>query len=206
MQGVDVVIDALNTPSQNREKASAFFTGAASQLQRAAADAGVAHIVTLSIVGIDDAPLGYYKAKLAHEKAATEGPVTATIVRATQFHEFPAQVMSRTKHGPVAVMIRGKSQPVAARAVGRQLVDVATATPDGQRIDVAGPEVFDLPDLARRVLKAQGSRAVVIAVPMPGAAGKAMNSGALLATPSTRIIGPTFDEWLRSDDGRRITV
>ena len=119
MHGVDVVIDTLNTPSQNGSKASAFFTAAASQLQRAAADAAVGHIVTLSIVGLEHAPTGYYQAKLAHEKAATTGPVPATIVRATQFFEFPAQVMARTKRGPVALMFRGRSQPVAARRSGK---------------------------------------------------------------------------------------
>jgi uncharacterized protein YbjT (DUF2867 family) len=206
MQGVHVVIDTLNTPNQNASKASAFFTTAASELQRAAADAGVGHIVTVSIVGIERAPSGYYQAKLAHEKAATAGPVPATIVRATQFFEFPAQVMSRSKRGPVALMARGKTQPVAARAVGQELADVATAAHNGGRVEVAGPQVFDLADLARRVLTAQGSKAWVIAFPLPGVVGKALKSGGLLATPATRIIGPTFDQWLASDDARRISV
>lgn len=88
LQGVNVIIDTLNTPSQARDKASAFFIAAATQLQQTGAAAGVTRIVTLSIVGIDKVPTGYYQAKLAQEKATMAGAVPATIVRATQFYEF----------------------------------------------------------------------------------------------------------------------
>src|SRR5437868_2473863 len=71
LAGSDVVIDTLNSPSLTRRSAESFFRESSQQLQRGAEAAGVKHIVTLSILGIDRVPgYGYYKAKLAHESAA----------------------------------------------------------------------------------------------------------------------------------------
>ena len=50
----------------------------------------------LSIVGIDRLrSLGYYDAKCTQERHHLDGPVGATVVRATQFHEFPGQLLAR---------------------------------------------------------------------------------------------------------------
>ena len=47
----------------------------------------------LSIVGLDLVPsYGYYTAKLEHEAA----PLPVSMMRATQLHEFPAQILART--------------------------------------------------------------------------------------------------------------
>jgi hypothetical protein len=43
----------------------------------------------------------------------------------------------------------------------------------------------------------------IVPVPVPGRAGKDIRGGALLATEGTTIDGPTFDEWLDSDDAKR---
>lgn len=206
LDGVDVVIDVLNLASLRRGPAEAFFTDTGRRLQGAAGSAGVRHLVTLSIVGIDRAAgYGYYQAKLAHERVSTAGPVPATILRATQFHEFPAQVLAAARKGPIAPMVRMRSQPVAARTVGQHLVRLAE-TQTGGVAEVAGPEVHEMPDLARRLLSARGVRAWVVPVPVPGSAARAMRGDALLATQATTIDGPSFDEWLASEDARTIPV
>ena len=58
------------------------------------------HHVALSIVGIDRVPLGYYVGKLRQEELCLAGRVPATVLRATQFHEFPAQVLERISEQP----------------------------------------------------------------------------------------------------------
>ena len=207
LDGVDVVIDVMNSPSLNRKKAMTFFIETSTRLQDTGAAAGVKHIVTLSIVGIDKVPgYGYYQAKLAQEAAVAGGSLPVTIVRATQFHEFPAQILSRTHRGPIALIFRMRTQPIAARTVGSELVSVASGEPGGSMVEIAGPDVFELPDLARRVLASQGVRTRLVTMPVPGRAGAEMRSGAVLATPSTRIVGPAFDDWLASADGHRIKV
>ena len=202
LEGVDVVVDTLNLATTRRGAAERFFTDAATRLQRVGAAREVKHLVTLSILGIDRASgYGYYQAKLAQEQAAGQGPVPVTILRAAQFHEFPAQVLALARKGPVAPMIRMRSQPVAARTVGEHL---ARAVEDrrGGVLELAGPEVHEMPALARKLLKARGVRAWVVPVPLPGPGGRALRSGALLATAGTTLDGPTFDDWLASEDSR----
>ena len=210
LDGADVIIDALNATSTKASSfikgtaAKTFFVATSRNLQEAGARAGVAHIVTLSIVGIDRVPgYGYYDAKLAQEAAVLQGPLPVTILRATQFHEFPAQVMALTRRGPIAIVPHIKSQPVAARTVGEHLVRLATAQPQGIH-ELAGPNVHDIADLAKRIVTARGSSLKVVATPVPGKSGKQMRAGALLATDGTTIDGPTFDEWLASGDAKQI--
>jgi uncharacterized protein YbjT (DUF2867 family) len=202
LAGADVVIDTLNAPSATRRGAEAFFRETSRQLQRLGEAAGVKHLVTLSIVGIDRVPrFGYYQAKRGHESAARSGSIPVTILRATQFHEFPAQVLSRTRKGPLAVVPRMRSQPVAARTVGEHLVNLAETRPGGT-VELAGPQVHEMPDLARRLLASRGIRAVVVPVALPGT--RPMREAALLAGPDTAVDGPAFDDWLRTDDGHRL--
>jgi uncharacterized protein YbjT (DUF2867 family) len=201
LTGVDVIIDAANPDSIGRAKATAFFTDVTARLQTAGSAQGVARLVTLSIVGIDGfSGYGYYEAKLAQEGAARAGPLPVTIVRATQFHEFPAQILSRAHLGPVAAVPVMRVQPVAARTVGDTLVQVALDPPSTQAIEIAGPQVEDLVPLARRLVRARQRRLSVIPLWVPGTAGKAMRGGKLLATATTKLVGPSFAEWLAGGD------
>jgi uncharacterized protein YbjT (DUF2867 family) len=200
LEGVDVIVDTINPASMTRSKATAVFTESSRRLQRVGAAQGVSRLVTVSIVGVDRVPFGYYQAKLAQEAAALEGPLPATIVRATQFHEFPAQVFKRLRLGPVALMPRMRVQTIAARSVGEVLVKVATAAFAESIIEVAGPEPADMLDLARATTAGLGQRMVVVPVRIPGPAGKAMRSGGLLPSPGAHLAGPRFDEWLTGED------
>lgn len=201
LEGVEVVVDATNTTSMGEKKATDFFTAVTRNLQDAGAGAGLSRLVTLSIVNIDKVPGNpYYRAKLAHEAAARRGPLPVTIVRATQFHEFPAQVMARVHLGPVAFIPHFKVQTVAGRALGQVVADLAIAPPSDDTIDVAGPDVSDLVELARKVVARRGDRTRVVAVPFPGRTGRTLRKGALTPGPGARIVGPGFDEWLAGDD------
>jgi len=89
-----------------------------------------------------------------------------------------------------------RSQPVAARSVAERLVEVAEGPPAPERIEIAGPEVHEMVDLVRALVRRRGERVAVIPLPIPGEAGRAMRSGALLPDPATPGIGPTFGQWL----------
>jgi uncharacterized protein YbjT (DUF2867 family) len=203
LRGVEVIVDTTNAGTTNRDKATAFFTGVTRNLQAAGVGEGVGLLVVLSIVGLERVPgYGYYEAKLAHEKAALAGPLPATIVRATQFHEFPAQILNVTRHGPLALMPRMRIQPVAARTVGQVLLEAAVAQPSARaaRMEVAGPDEADLVSLARAVVRQRGERVWVIPVRLPGKAGKAMRTGGQLPAPGARLMGPSFSEWIEGSD------
>jgi uncharacterized protein YbjT (DUF2867 family) len=201
LEGVDVIVDASNSRSQSRAKAAAFFTRVTANLQRAGRAAGVERLVTISIVNIDRVSIGgYYQAKLDQEAAALAGPLPATILRATQFHEFPLQMMRRVRIGRLAAVPRMRVQTVAARAVGEAVAELIAEAPSTTRVDVAGPEVRDLVDLARAAAARLGHGTKVIGVPLPGRLGKTMRSGALTPSGEARIIGPSFEEWLKGND------
>lgn len=212
LAGVDAIVDATNMATlEGFMGGGTFFTDVAHRLQQVGASQGVRRIVTLSIVGIDRAAgFAYYGSKLRHEQATLGGPVPTTIVRATQFHEFPGQILERTRRGPVALMPNMLVQPVAADVVGRVLVEHATGsasgdpveTPHGPVFELAGPGVTRLVPMARDLLRHRGTRAVVIPLLVPGAAARAMRSGALLPSEGARIEGPTFERWLASGADR----
>ncbi len=204
LEGVHVVVDASNVATTRRSTALAFFDATSKHLQAAARRAGVAHVVVVSIVGLDRVRrLGYYDAKLTHERLHLDGPVDASILRATQFHEFSSQVLARATLGPLAAVPSLRVQTVAARQVAERLVDVATGPPARRHLpDVGGPRpATDLVTLARRWLAATGRTTRVVALRVPGAVGRAIRDGALLPAPDAHLVGPTFEAWLECVPG-----
>lgn len=203
LSGVDAVIDVTNPDTIDREGASRFFTTVASGLQRAGAQAGVRHIVTLSIVGIDETSFGYYQAKLDQERAAADGPVPHTIVRATQLHELPAQLIGLTRQDSHASVFDVRAQPVAARTVAEVLVEAAEAAPAGRAPDLAGPGEADLVDMARAFVERRG---LDIEVEPDTRTMSGVPPRALMPKDGARIEGPTYEAWLASQDAAALTV
>jgi uncharacterized protein YbjT (DUF2867 family) len=129
-----VVIDVSNRQTISKRRSIAFFGAATSSLLAAEERAGVTHHVALSVVGSDRVGLGYYFGKRRQEHLVLSGRIPATVLRATQFHEFAAQLLARGR--PFTLVPEMLSQPVAAREVadGQQTFDQWLAT-DG----IAGP-------------------------------------------------------------------
>jgi uncharacterized protein YbjT (DUF2867 family) len=201
LDGVSVIIDVTNPPRTERASAAAFFTQVAAQLHAVGAARGVQHLISLSIVGIDRAPdNAYYAAKLRQEQATGAGPVPATVMRATQFHEFAVQMIGWTQRDAVAHVPSMRVQPVAARTVGERLVELAAEAPAGRAPDLAGPAQATLPDLARAFVTRFGLQIRVVAAP----ADPTVPPGATLPGPGARLEGPTFDQWLETDDAARL--
>lgn len=201
LEGVEAVVDAATGPSPEQGAATAFFTTAAENLQRAGAAAGVGRIVVVSIVGTDRFSGGYGAAKVAHEQAHLAGPVPVRIVRATQFHELVGQLLAWGRQGDVARVPTMRTQPVAARAVAEVVADVAT-DPDGpQRADVAGPREERLIELARTLAERQGDPARVEETPTDADdPDDVLNAdGGLLPGPGAILAGPTFAAWIAQE-------
>jgi uncharacterized protein YbjT (DUF2867 family) len=200
LAGIDVVIDVTNAGAVDEAAATAFFSEVAGKLHETGERAGVRHIVTVSIVGIDRVPFGYYAAKLRQEAVTLAGPVPATVLRATQFHEFAGQVLGWNRVDDVAKVPNLRVQTVAARTVGRALVDVAEGQPLGLAGDLAGPEPANLVDLSRALVARRGAAITVEADPAQ------VPDGALLPSSGARLEGPTFEAWLASDDAASLPL
>lgn len=203
LRPVDAVIDVSNVTTSRRGPSEAFFRASTGHLLAAEAELGIGHHLALSIVGIDGSRFGYYRGKQVQEQLIEAGPVPWTILRATQFHEFAAQLTERTRGSLVVPAMR--SQPVAARDVAAALADLIWAGPSGRAPELAGPEVLEMVDLVRRLLHARGLRRRVWSVRLPGSTGRMMAAGGLLPKPGATLTTYTFDQWLQ-DETRSGTV
>jgi len=200
LSGVAVVIDVTNIETSSGKKACAFFRAEAENLQRESSATGVQRVITLSIVGVDRVPLGYYKGKLLQESVTQQGVVPSTIVRSTQFHEFANQMLRRLRYGPIALIPRMRLQPCAADEVASVLIDTALdeATVSTRLLEFAGPKPENLIDMTRRYAEAQPGQPRMIEMRLPGAGGTAIATGALLPSGDVRLGRQSFDEWLAS--------
>ncbi|WP_026410885.1 SDR family oxidoreductase [Actinomadura oligospora] len=193
LAGVEAVVDVANLATSRKAAAVEFFDKAGRNLVAAAGRAGVRHLVTLSIVGIDRVRFGYYAGKLRQEEIVQGGAVPWTILRATQFHEFAGQLLDRVP-GPIALVPTGRVQPVAVREVAEALVDAALGAPQGMAPELAGPRVESLVGMARSLIAAGGARRrPVLPVYLPGG----MSSGGLLPTGAGPRGTQTFADWLK---------
>lgn len=193
--GAEAVIDVSNVVTMGGRRSVAFFTAATEHLLAAGRAAGVSHHVVLSIVGIDRVGFGYYEGKRRQEELVLSGPLPASVLRATQFHEFAGQVLERSP-GPVALVPRMRTQPVAATEVAAALVALAAGPAVGRAPELAGPGTHDLVDLARRFAEATDQRRPVVPLRLPGATGRALAGGALLPTGPGPRGEQTFAQWL----------
>ena len=196
LAGVDAVIDVAGIETLKASAAIEFFTAATGNLVAAAADAGVAHVVLLSIVGIDRIPYDYYAGKIAQEKVVEASRVPWTIQRATQFHEFAAQMFERAKIGPLHLAPNARTQPVAAREVGERLAALAAGGAQGRVRDFAGPREERLADMVRAFARSAGYRGWVPALNVPGPQMAGMRAGLALPGPDADLGSQTFSEWL----------
>jgi nucleoside-diphosphate-sugar epimerase len=201
LAGVEVIVDATSTASRKAADCVAFFGSVARHLQEAGSRAGVQRIVTLSIVGIDGlggGPFGHYDGKLAQEAATSAGPVPTVILRATQFHGFPGQMIDWMARWGVLPVPAQPVQTVDVDTVAAHLVRLVSAPASGDhvRLDLAGPEKRMLADLVRATAAARGQRLLVVPAWLPGPTARRIREGALLAPAGAIIDGPTFEEWL----------
>jgi uncharacterized protein YbjT (DUF2867 family) len=195
--GVDTIVHCATTQRGGDEQAAA-------HLIKAARAAGVAHLVYISIVGVDVVPLGYYRTKLAVEKLVQESGLGWTILRTTQFHDLPVMVFRTLARLPVLLLPSGiADQPIEVAEVADRLADLTGGAPAGRVDDMGGPEVRTLPDLARAYLRATGRRRPVVSIPLPGRTVRGFRAGGHL-TPGRAVGKGTFEEYLaaRFADGR----
>ncbi|MDG6106603.1 NAD(P)H-binding protein [Dactylosporangium aurantiacum] len=157
-------------------------------LVRAAEQAGTAHLVFISIVGVDRVSFGYFKEKLAAEQVVCASTVPWTVLRATQFYDMIYSGARKLAKLPVVPVPRGfPVEPVDASDVADRLVELALAPPAGRVPDLTGPHRTTFAGTLRDLLRVTGKRRPVLQLWFPGMAK--INAGGLLAPDSTEA-GP----------------
>lgn len=197
LAGCDVVVDASNQPPDRRARTR--LADASRRLLAAEAAAGVGHHVGVSIVGCDRTPMGYYRGKAEQDRVIEAGPVPATIVRATQFHELLDLALTAAARVRVLPVPRGLLQPIAAVEAARAIADAAEREPLRGRIEAVGPEVREARELAEQWRAARGRRTPVLPLPLPlpRGLGRALREGRLTNATDPDVRGTiTFESWL----------
>jgi uncharacterized protein YbjT (DUF2867 family) len=196
LAGVDAVIDSSNTAARDEAEIVDFFGTTTGNLLAAEDRSGVRHHVLLSIVGLDHGQsVAHYAGKRTQERLVTAGPISYSIVRATQFHDFAAMVAGWGAEDGVAKIPPLLVQPIAPSDVGDALADVAIGAPLGGVVDVAGPETQDLVDMARRTFEVRGEKIELVPT-WRGIFGTDMAGEVLLPGEGARIAPTTFADWL----------
>ncbi len=171
LAGVHTVVNLASAPRQDD-------VAATRNLVLGAAAAGVGHLVHISIVGVDDIPLPYYRMKLATERVVTGAEVPFTILRATQFHSL-IEIIFRVQRFLPAVL-----------------------APAGRVPDIGGPEVRPFPEFGRVWARATGTRRPVAPVRLPGRTFRAYAAGHGLV-PGRPYGRTTFEDFLAARHGSR---
>jgi uncharacterized protein YbjT (DUF2867 family) len=218
LTGAECVIDAASGTARGRQRrapkaASEFFTASTRNLHEIGQKAGVQRIVEVSVLGIDHFTAGQGAAKHAHEQAMLAGPIPVRVLRAAQFHEFVPQLIDWGVQGDVAYVRKMRIQSVASRAVAQALVDLATdpawaaspARSEPPIPEIAGPREENLVDMAKLFVARRGASLRIRGVTDPSDPDdKIWEDGSLLPHPHAILAGPTFEEWLGSDDANRM--
>ncbi|WP_377267002.1 SDR family oxidoreductase [Peterkaempfera sp. SMS 1(5)a] len=195
VSGADVVIDTIDAPSFDAA-AAPFFRTTTQHLLAAAEQAGVGHVVLLSIVGVERVPdVDYYRAKVLQEDIVKAGPIPYSIVRATQFMEFIAGIMDWTTEGRTVRLPTTPLQPIAAGEVVGALADTATGAPLNGTLEIAGPDVLPLDELGRVTLSARPDGRTVVVDESAGLFA-AVPGDALTAPSGARLARTRYTDWL----------
>ena len=170
---------------------------ATQNLVRAAAKAGVKHIVYISVIGANTMPLGWFKLQLRAEQAVTDSGIPWTMLRAAQFHDLVLKIAEKMGRMPVIPVPGGvRLQPVESREVAARLAELALGRPAGRVPDLAGPTVYPIKDLVGGYLQARGKRRMMIPIWMPGKVGTAYRAGVNLSLDGAEFGKRTWEEFL----------
>ncbi|GAB3034226.1 NAD(P)H-binding protein [Parafrigoribacterium mesophilum] len=186
LQGVSTVIHCATGKNDPKQ---------AENLIAAARRAGVSHLVYISIVGVDRHPFHYYRAKYAVEGLVEHSGLPFTILRATQFHNLVVSVLSAQRPSPFILVPDVPIQPVEVDEVAERLVALAGAEPSGRALDLGGPQIRRLRDLAALWRTAAGRRGVLVPLVLPGKTFQAFTAGLHLA-PEHPDGTVTFEQFL----------
>ncbi len=195
LEGVDVVLHLAGGAKGDDV--------AARNLSTAAREAGVRHLVLISVIGADRMPIGYFRAKAEAERVIAESGVPWTVLRAAQLHDFVLPVARSLSRMPLLPVPGGlRFEPVDGDEVAGRLAELALGAPTGRVADLAGPEVLDVPQLVATLREATGARQRRGRLPirLPGAVGRAYRAGENLAVEGAQRGTRTWRDYLHDRD------
>ena len=197
LKGASVIVDASNSPSWEDSAVLNFFETSTRNLLKYGSDAGVKHLVALSVVGSERlAESGYFRAKIAQEKLIKGSTMPYSIVQATQFFEFLKGIADISMQGDKVHLPPVLFQPMAADDVASGVARVAVSQPINGTVEIAGPEPFRLDELIRRRLAQLDDSREVITDPNARYSGAKLDERTLVPGKDARLGETGFDTWV----------
>lgn len=175
--GMDAIIHCASNAKEDEYQTDSAGTRA---LVQAASEHGTPHLVYISIVGIDRSSYPYYQAKYKAEQIIEQAHIPWTILRATQFHALVLQLLQSfgiDRHVEVPVPAGMRFQSIDHREVADRLVGFVEQGPTGRMLEMGGPQVLTIEEMAATYLRLQGRKARVQSEPMAGALFDMFRSG-----------------------------
>lgn len=199
LKGTDIVIDLANSPSFEEKAVMEFFQTSGRNLLGAEITAGVKHHVALSIVGVDIMQnIPYMRAKLAQESLIKQSGVPYTIIRSTQFFEFIAGIANQATTENEVHLSDVKFQPIAANDVAAFVAKYALGKPVNGKVEIAGPERFEMYEIVARYLEYANDPRKVVSNSMPEYFGGEVGPTALVPAGQAELGAINFEKWWSS--------
>ena len=196
LKDTDTVIDLSNSPSWEDQAVLNFFKTSGNNLLTAEINAGVKHHVALSIVGVDIMQnIGYMRAKKAQEDLIKQSGVPYTIVRSTQFLEFLKGIADQATDGNEVHLSDVKFQPIASDDVAAFVAKYALMPPVNGKVEIAGPERFDMYEIVARYLQQINDPRKVIPNGAPTYYGGEIPHTALVPAGQAELGALNFEKW-----------
>ncbi|KAB8194100.1 NmrA family transcriptional regulator [Nonomuraea phyllanthi] len=198
LAGASVVVDVSNSPSFEREAVMNFFKTSTGNLLAAEAKAGVGHHVALSIVGTEKLPEnGYFAAKIVQEQLIEKSGIPFTLVHATQFFEFARGIADDGMVDGKVHVAPVRFQPIAGEEVAEAVSRAAAGKPLNGRVEVAGPEVYQMDEFFRQALAAWNDPREVVTDPQARYFGSVPGERTLVPDEGAATLGKiSYRDWL----------
>lgn len=197
LAGAEVVVDASNAPVFEDPQVGDFFQQATMRLLAACERNGVRHLVGLSVVGtpyLQDS--AYFRAKAVQEGLIRQSGLRSTLIRATQCHEFMAQLIAPVTARHALRLSPAKVQPVAADDLAVLVAQVAASVPARRMLQVAGPECHRLFELVEWVMYFNRDDRPVESDPEARYYGALLKDTTLTPGPGALLGTTRFIDWL----------
>lgn len=158
-----------------------------------------AHFIYISIVGIDELPMPYFRQKLQVEQEIKKSGVTYSIIRATQFHNYIDQILKQFLKFPLGILPhKVPVQPIDVSVVAEQLVNMCFEQPSNHTENIGGKEVLSLEEIAAVWLNIQNKRKTIVNMPLWGKAGRSLKAGSLTCANKTSE-GKDWKQWVMEE-------
>jgi uncharacterized protein YbjT (DUF2867 family) len=194
---IDVIVHTASSPFKNTRQIDVEGTRLLLEQARVA---GVAHVIYISIVGIDRIPYYYYRAKLAAEESVKNSGIPWSILRATQFHYLVDLFFQAATKMPLVTLLPTdlRCQSIAESEVASRLCEIAVAGPRGRLPDLGGPEVLTAGEMAHTWLMLRGMHRRVLPLHLPGKVAQGFRRGYNTCSDQPVRGHITWTEWVQS--------